>query len=83
MKLSKTVPARVETQEFDWCKENFTVMSENYGRIRAKVGGGLLSCYWCAARFKDGERIALAAKSGSHNVALCEVCADKLLHSDE
>lgn len=83
MKLSKTIPARVETVEFDWCRTAFTVMSERYRRVRAKVGGGLTSCYWCGSQFADGEPIALAAKANDRNVALCETCADKLIHCDE
>ena len=80
MNLSRIIPARVETVEFDWCKQDFAVMSDSYSKGLAVW---LMSCHWCGKPFKDGDKIALAARKCGGDVVLCEECADKLTHSEE
>lgn len=79
MKLSKKIPSRIETVEFLWCQKKYMVMSQAYRKARSKLRSKMDSCFWCRAKFNDGDVMALACVSGKGNKTLCQSCADKVL----
>jgi len=79
MKLSRQIPARTKTIEFNWCKKDFMVMDDAYRTIRTKHRKGtMLSCFWCGHHFENGELMALAQPKKDLNKMLCQTCANKL-----
>jgi len=83
MKLSKRVPSRTKTVEFNWCKKEFTTMTDRYREIRGKSRNPMTSCFWCQHAFENGETIALAQPKKGGNKALCQTCADVVIASQE
>jgi hypothetical protein len=79
MKLSRMLPARRHTVEFNWCKKDFVVMSQKFRDIRARSHNPMDSCFWCGHRFSDGETMALAQPKKGANKTLCQKCATDLL----
>jgi len=82
MKLSKRIPARTETVEFNWCKKDFTTFDESYRRVRGKFKRPGFHCRWCRRAFVDGEKLALAQPKKSLNWILCNDCADIIIKSE-
>jgi len=78
MKLIKTIPARVKTVNFLWCKKDCMKMNQGFRDARKKMKRKMTSCWWCNHKFVDGEMMALACAEGSGNKMLCQKCADKL-----
>ena len=78
MELSKIIPERKKVVKFDWCKENFTIMSDRYRKIRDKFSNKMTSCFWCKHVFLNGESIALAHIVKGKNVVLCVDCVKEL-----
>lgn len=80
MKLSKTMPARTKTIHFNWCKKNFTTMSQRYRdiRLRYRDGKGGFKCGWCRHEFKDGDLMGLAQPTRGKNMVLCQSCCKEL-----
>lgn len=84
MELSKRIPARTKTVQFNWAVKDFTECTEQYRKIRTNLGkrsGTMLKCDWCEHEFGDGEMIGLAQpKPGQEgpkrNWALCDKCCD-------
>ena len=84
MKLSKRIPARTKTIQFNWAIKDFTKCTEQYRKIRNNLGrrsGTMLKCDWCGHNFEDGEMIGLAQpKQGQEgpkrNWALCNKCCE-------
>lgn len=78
IRLSRLIPARTQTIEFDWCKREFLAMSQVYRNSRRNMKP-LDSCFWCGHKFEDGEMMALAhPKRGGANKVLCQQCADEM-----
>lgn len=74
MHLSRIVPAHTYRVDFTWLKRDFQVMSPRYREIRAKVGGGMVSCDWCEYAFVDGDTMHLAGRPKGRNWLLCNTC---------
>ena len=77
--LSKRVPARTKTIEFNWCYRNFAEMSPQFREIRARMSNPLDACAWCSHKFQDGEMMTLAQPKTGTNKVLCQQCANDLL----
>ena len=74
MKLTKMIPARRKTIEFEWLKKDFCTFGEDWRRARKAMKDSLDKCFWCKSDFKDGDIIALGGcKIG--NKVLCQKCA--------
>ena len=85
MKLTKIIPARRKTVEFNWAVKYFMQATERYLSIRNGPKGRrkatMISCDWCKRKFEINEWFALAqTKNGqegpNRNWALCHDCAD-------
>ena len=83
LRLSRQVPARIETITVLWCRKDFIPMSQRYRLMRRKMGKPRDSCFWCGHEFIDGEMMALAALEGEGNKTLCQQCADEMLVTEE
>tara|TARA_R110000851_G_scaffold22894_1_gene67560 strand:- start:276 stop:542 length:267 start_codon:yes stop_codon:yes gene_type:complete len=86
LKLTKLIPARLETVVFEWCKREFLVMGPDFRNARRDMTRKLDKCSWCNHKFNDGEVMALAspkAPTKSGNKMLCQSCATELLESDK
>lgn len=81
MKLTKTIPTHIITEEFIACKKNFTIFDESFRRTRSRLRNPMDKCYWCKNSFIDGDHLAIAFRISKPNVVLCEKCTDKLLKS--
>ncbi|MBW2094185.1 MAG: hypothetical protein JRI80_04785 [Deltaproteobacteria bacterium] len=81
MKLSKYIPGRTKTIQFNWCKKDWMEMTQKYRDIRAKIKRPKDKCFWCGHAFLDGEMMALAQPKKGRNELLCPSCADELLRS--
>ena len=80
LKLTKTVPARIETFEAYACRLDFLTMCQRFRDIRGGSRHQMNSCHWCRHKFEDGEMMTLAlSKQG--NKALCRSCGEKLIAS--
>jgi len=77
LKLSKKVQAHTKSITFNWCKKDFTEMSQQYRQIRAKCRNPMDTCFWCKHKFKDGEMMALAQPKKGANKVLCQACAEE------
>lgn len=82
MKLSKSIPARTKTVQFNWCKKDWMEINQRYRAGRANMRDPMNSCYWCGYKFRDGEMLALAQPLKAPNKVLCGKCADELLASE-
>lgn len=82
MKLSKQIPSRTKTVQFNWAVKDFTQCNETYRNIRMKYGRGtMLKCDWCGHKFNDDEWFGLAQpkqkqEGPKRNWALCHRCCD-------
>ena len=82
MKLTKTIPARKKTVQFNWAWKYFTQCDENFRSIRGEHRGAtMLKCDWCKHEFEKDEGFALAQpkpkqEGPKRNWALCHTCAD-------
>ena len=86
LKLTKLIPARLETVVFEWCKRDFLIMGPDFRAARRRVKKKFNKCDWCNHDFKDGDMMAIAspkAPTKSGNKMLCQSCATELLESDE
>ncbi len=85
MKLSKTIPSRVKTVEFLWCRKNWAEMNQGYRDARKNLKLNKQDhCYWCNHAFKDAEMIDLACpKEESFVKVLCQKCANKLTQPEQ
>lgn len=81
MQLSKQLPARRKTLQFEWCKSDFMEMSPQFRDIRSRLRDAMDACGWCGHKFADGEMMALAHPKGKKNTTLCQRCAAELLDS--
>lgn len=80
--MSKRVPARTKTIEFNWLAKSFTTMTPRFRQIRSGMRNKMDSCYWCGHQFADGEEFALGQlKKPGGNKAFCHDCADQALAS--
>ena len=88
MKLSKTIPSRVKTVEFNWITEfqHKTGVTQQYLDIRngisGKRKGTMTSCDWCKKNFNVGDRFYLASakpnqEGPKRNWALCQNCVEE------
>lgn len=78
-KMLPAIPARRKTLIAEWCHRDFTAMSPQYRKIRAKCRKAMNKCHWCKHPFEDGEMMALACFEGIGNHTLCHSCADELM----
>lgn len=85
MKLSKTIPSRIKTVEFNWAVKDFLKATESYLSIRNGLNGReratMTRCDWCHKKFEKDEWFALAQpklnqEGPKRNWALCHNCAD-------
>ena len=83
LRLSRQVPARIETITALWYRKNFIPMSQKYRLMRRKMGKPRDSCFWCGHEFIDGEMMTLAALEGEGNKTLCQQCVDEMLVTEE
>jgi uncharacterized CHY-type Zn-finger protein len=83
LKLSKRIPARTKTIEFEWCKQEYMKMSPGFKEIRAKSRNPMDKCWWCGHEFEDGEMMALAHPEGKKNVVLCQTCVAEMQGENE
>lgn len=78
-RLSRRIPARIETVRFRWIKREFLPHDERFIAAREHILKGrkdpMGHCFWCRRDFKDGEMMALAAREKGANVTLCQECA--------
>jgi len=74
MRLTREVPAHVETLELRWLSRDFLVMSPAVRRTREKHKMAAITCQWCGHAFADGEMVALAAIPMAINATLCQAC---------
>ena len=74
LKLSKIIPSRRETIQFDWVKKDFM----NYGKFKeARSRMGLYywkRCHWCGKDFEEKDIMALGHISGQGNKVFCQSC---------
>lgn len=77
--LSRRVPARTEMIRFPWVVKDFSFYTEQWRAVRAKCRSPLDGCWWCKAKFGEGDQIALAAREKGTNVVLCQACAARAL----
>lgn len=82
MKLSKRIPARTKTIEFNWCKKDFMKMNQRFRDIRNSLRKPMNRCFWCNHKFEDGEMMAIAQPQNELNKVLCQKCAEELLNSE-
>ena len=61
-----------------WIHMNFTSFTEEYEKIRKRMGGTLLSCIKCGHKFERGEMICVGCFRNIGNNTLCEKCAKEL-----
>jgi len=85
MKLSKTIPSRVKTVEFLWCRKDWMQMDQEYRDARKELKLSKEdSCYWCNHEFKDAEMISLAYQKEKNVVkVLCQKCANELTQPEQ
>jgi hypothetical protein len=81
LQLSKKIPARRTTVQFNWAYKNAMQCTEEYLKIRRKSKNPMDKCDWCGRHFEIGEWFALAQpkagqKGKKRNWALCHACAD-------
>ena len=82
LKLSRKIPARIETIYFHWCGNDYTTMSQSFRNIRSKCHDPMDTCFWCSHKFLDGEQMALVQPIRGANKVLCQKCANELLDSE-
>ena len=75
MRLTKLIPEHRKTIEFNWCKRDFLLMSQDYRKVRERMHSPMDSCSWCQHKFVDGEMMALAQPKHGKNWLLCQDCA--------
>lgn len=77
-RLSRRIPARIETVTFRWIKREFLVYGDRYiaarKNIRKDRPDPMHRCWWCRRDFEHGEMMALAAREKGANVTLCQDC---------
>lgn len=73
--LTRIVPAHRKTVGFNWCKPDWMTFGVyRAARERAKMTIQV-ACFWCSARFKDEDMLALAQPEKGKNTLLCQSCA--------
>lgn len=79
MTLSKIVPQRRCTIEFNWVKSDFMLFG-TFRVAREKRMGlrGMDKCFWCKKPFADADMMALAQPTSGANRVLCQGCASGL-----
>ena len=75
--LSKIVPARRKTIQFNWIQKDWMVMSPKYREMRARCAAPMDKCFWCGYKILDGEAFSLACPEKGGNKVLCNSCADE------
>lgn len=81
MRLTRTIPERVETIRAHWCAPAWMENNETFRSIRAGSRSPMTCCYWCKRKFDDGEMISVASIESIGNKALCGKCANELMDS--
>ena len=81
MKLSKIIPERRKTIEFNWCKKDWMEMNQTFRNVRSSHRNKHDRCWWCGGKFVDGEMMSLAQQKKGKNVSLCGGCADCIINT--
>lgn len=82
MKLSRTIPARIQVETVLWCRTEYMKMSRQFRAVRAYATDKMSKCWWCGYRFLDGNMMALACFKDKGNKILCQDCASQLKASE-
>ncbi len=76
--ISRDVPARTETFEVIWARQEFMKMSPKFREIRAKMSYKGKRCWWCRKDFEDGDMMALVCIKTKGNKLFCQKCAAEI-----